>query len=62
MAREKENFRDVVEHLVELNGGKLMFNCRQIMRALGVGHNKAADLLGGSKEISVYQLSRLLLK
>lgn len=62
MAREKENFRDVVEHLVSLNDGKLMFNCRQIMRALRVGHNKAADLLGGSKEISVYQLSRQLLK
>lgn len=61
MSREKENFRDVVQDLSERAGGAMVFNCRRIMRVLGIGHNKAAAYLRGEKEISVYELARQLI-
>ena len=45
MSREKANYRDVVAGLFERSGGKMVFNCRAIMRVLGIGHNKAAAYL-----------------
>lgn len=61
MAREKPYFREVVADICERSGGRMTFNCRQIMRVLGIGHNKAAAYLRGEKEISVYELARQLI-
>ena len=62
MSKEKANYRDVVQDLCERSGGKMVFNCRAIMRVLGIGHNKAAAYLDGEKEITVYELARKLIK
>lgn len=61
MSREKPYYREIVADLCERSNGKMTFNCRQIMRALKVGHNKAQSYLEGKKEISVYDLARKLI-
>jgi hypothetical protein len=62
MAREKPYFREVVADICERSGGRMTFNCRQIMALMRVGHSKAQDLLDGKKEISVYDLARKIIE
>lgn len=60
MAREKENFRDVVADIVE-ETGKRMLGVYDIMKYLRIGHNKAIKYLDGQKNITVHQFARKLI-
>jgi hypothetical protein len=62
MAREKPYFREVVADLCERSGGRMTFNCRQIMSLMKIGHSKAQSFLEGKKEISVYDLARKVIE
>ena len=60
MAREKEFFREVVADIVE-NTGKRELGVYDIMKYLGIGHNKAAKYLDKQKTITVFQFAQKLI-
>jgi hypothetical protein len=59
MAREKENFRDVVADIKE-STGKVLLGVNDIKSYLKVGYSKAIKYLDGEKTISVFQFARKL--
>ena len=61
MPREKPYYREVIADLYERSGGKMVFNYRAIMAVMKIGHNKAAEMLDGKKEISIYELARKII-
>ncbi len=60
MAREKENFRDVVAEIKE-STGKTILGVNDLKKYLKVGHNKAIKYLDGNKTITVFQLAQKLI-
>lgn len=60
MAREKENFRDVVADIVETTG-KRELGINDVKRFLKIGQNKAVEYMDGQKKITVYQFARKLI-
>lgn len=62
MAREKAYYREVVADIYERSGRKMTFTCKAIKDLMKVGHSKAVEMLGGKKEISIYELARKIIE
>lgn len=61
MAREKENYRDVVAEIIEATGKRLL-GVNDIKKYLNVGYSKAVKYLDrGEKVISVFKFAQKLL-
>lgn len=60
MAREKENYRDVLADVVEVTG-KRVLGVYDIMKYLKIGYNKALEYLDGDKTITVHKFASKLL-
>ena len=61
MAREKENFRDVLADVVDVTGKRIL-GVYDIMKYLKIGHNKAICYLDGEKTITAHKFASKLLQ